>query len=195
MLLRALKIAVPAAVALGLLAASGDGAFAADGIGLTNVAGAAGDCSAPTASGACATLFNGDNLMWPGKQPAVATVTIAYHGHATTTDFGVYLSKFESRSSKSGALCTAADPADRINLAIRQGDSIVYQGTLNELAGAHHDPSSLLPLRGGHQGSGDAGRWADGDASTFTISVGLDISADNSYMSCISTADIAWLAE
>jgi hypothetical protein len=195
MLLSALKIAAPAAIAIALLTAGVQGAFAADGIGLTNVAGAAGDCSTPTANGACATLFKGDDLMWPGKQPATAAATIAYHGHATSNDFGVYLSKFESRSAKSGAACTAADPAARITLTIRQGETVVYQGSLSDFAGAHHDPSSLLPLRGGRDGSGATGRWAQGDSSTFIISVGLDISADNSYMSCVSTADIAWLAE
>lgn len=52
----------------------------------------------------------------------------------------------------------------------------------------------MLPLNGGNDGAGEAGRWLSRDASTFTISVGLDISAENPYMSCASTADLARLA-
>jgi hypothetical protein len=191
---RALKIVAPAAVAVALLAAGVQGAFASDGIGLTNVAGAAGDCTSPVTNSACATLFTGGEPMWPGKQPEKATVTIAYHGHSQSQAFGLYLSKFESRSVKSGPYCTAPDPADKLNLTIRQGTEIVYQGTLSSFARDHHDTLTLLPLRGGHDGSGEVGRWANGDTSTFTISVGLDVSADNPYMTCVSTTDLAWLA-
>ena len=185
---------VPAAVAVALLAAGVQGAFASSGIGLTNVAGAAGDCSTPVTNAACATLFTGAQPMWPGKQPEMATVTIAYHGRSTSQAFGLYLSKFESRSARSGPYCTASDPADKLDLTIRQGTATVFQGTLSELASMHGDPITMLVLSGGHDGAGQAGRWADGDASTFTIAVGLDISADNGYMSCQSTFDLAWLA-
>jgi hypothetical protein len=190
----ALKIVAPAAAAVALLAAGVQGVFASDGVGLTNIAGAAGDCATPVTNAACATLFKGAEPMWPGKQPEAATLNIAYHGHSETQAFGLYLSKFESRSVQSGPSCTAADPADKLNLTIRQGTVTIYQGTLSDFARTHHDPLTILPLSGGHDGAGQAGRWVDGDASVFTISVGLDISADNPYMTCVSTTDLAWLA-
>lgn len=194
MVSRALKIGAPVAIALGLLIHTVTGAFASETVGLTNVSGAAGDCNYSTSNGVCATLFTGAHNMWPGKTPELATVTIGYKG-ATTHAFGVYLSKFESHSARSGAYCTAADPADKMNVVIRQGATIVYSGSLSEFGAAHHDPTSLLTLRGGQSGSGQSGRWISGDSSTFTISVGLDISADNPYMSCVTTADIAWMAQ
>lgn len=194
MVTRALKVLVPAAVAIGLLAHSVTGAFASDAVGMTNVTGAAADCSQPVHDGACATLFKGSEVMWPGKPPEQATVGIKYTGSATHV-FGVYFSKFASRSTLSGAYCTTADPADKMNLVIAQAGRIVYQGTLSQFAAAHHDPSSVLVLNGGRDGAGQPGRWASGDASSFQISVGLDRSADNPYMSCVTTADIAWIGQ
>lgn len=87
----ALKIIVPATAALAVLAAGAQGVFASDGVGLTNIAGTARDCSAPVTHGACASLFDGAEPMWPGKQPEVATVTIAYHGHSGTQAFGLHV--------------------------------------------------------------------------------------------------------
>ena len=36
----------------------------------------------------------------------------------------------------------------------------------------------MRALRGGQDGAGQSGHWVSGDSSTFTVSVGLDISAD-----------------
>lgn len=194
MVSRALKIAAPTVIALGLLVRTMTGAFASETVGISNVAGAAGDCAYATGNGVCATLFTGARNMWPGKAPEQATVTIGYKG-TTTHAFGVYLTRFQSRSPRSGALCQAADPALKMNLVISQGSEVIYSGSLSAFGAAHGDSTTMLELRGGHDGSGESGRWADGDSSNFTISVGLDESADNDYMGCVTTTDIAWLAQ
>ena len=190
----ALKIAAPLVVVAALAVHSFGSAFAAEPIGLTNQSGGIGACSAPTQNSSCATLFQGSAVMWPGKAPEQAHVTIGYHGGSASGIFGVYLPRFESKSARSSSLCTAPDPASKLNLIIVQGQTTIYDGTLAAFAAAHHDPSTVLHLSGGHNGSGAADRWAGGDASDFTLSVGLDISADNPYMGCVSTADIAWFA-
>jgi hypothetical protein len=169
-------------------------AFAAPPIGLTNLAGSAADCTAPAANAVCASLFHGGAPLYPGGPAQTASVTIGYHAGTATSAFGVYLPIFASRASASAPMCSAADPASKLDLLITQGAHTVYQGTLADFALAHHDPASMLHLAGGHDGSGAIDRWANGDQSNFTIAVTLDSTAGNPYMGCVSSADIAWLA-
>ena len=194
MVLAVVKLAAPLLVAGAIALRTLTGFAGTDTIGLTNVSGAAGDCVTATTNARCATLFQGREVMWPGKAPMKANVTITYHGSGTH-GFGVYLSSFASKSARSSSLCQAADPADKMNLKIEQGGNTVYEGTLSAFAALYHDSTAMLHLAGGHNGAGTVDRWAGNDSSDFTLSVGLDLSADNPYMGCVSTADIAWLAE
>ena len=53
----------------------------------------------------------------------------------------------------------------------------------------------MLSLKGGTNGAGAAGVWNQNNASTFTILVNLDATADNSYQGCQSLADFVWFAQ
>ena len=72
---------------------------------------------------------------------------------------------------------------------------LACQGTLSDFAALHSDPSTLLHLADIQAGAGQVDRMAGGDSSLFTLVVGLNISADNEYMGCVSTADITWFAQ
>lgn len=191
----AIKLAVPVLAAAVLAFHQLTSALAAPPIGLTNVAGAAGDCTSPSQSAVCATLFPaGASPLYPGGPAEKAQVTITYRASNATSSFGLYLSKFAARAPQSAAVCSAADPASMLDLTVRQGATTIYQGSLSAFAAAHSGPTSMLHLAGGHDGSGAADRWQNGDSSSFSISVALDRAADNAYMGCASTADIDWMA-
>jgi hypothetical protein len=192
--LAAIKLAAPLFTVALLAIHQLTTAFAAPPIGLTNIAGSAADCTAPAANAVCASLFHGGAPLYPGGPAQTASVTIGYHAGTPTTAFGVYLPRLTSRETTSAPMCSASDPASRLDLVVTQGGHTVYQGTLSDFGLAHHDPASMLRLAGGHDGSGALNRWADGDQSTFAIAVSLDPAADNPYMGCVSSADIAWLA-
>lgn len=193
-MLAALKLAAPLVTAALLGLHQLTSAFAAPAVGLTNVAGSAADCTAPAANAVCASLFHGGTPLYPGGPAQTASLTVGYHAGTTTSNFGVYIPTFASRAATSATVCQAADPASKLDLVITQGSQTVYDGTLSDFAQAHRDPASMLHLAGGHNGAGVLDQWHDGDQSTFTIKVNLDKAADNPYMGCVSSADIAWLA-
>jgi hypothetical protein len=157
----------------------GDGQASDVGVGLTNVSGQAGDCTAPTRLAACARLFDGSGVLFPGGPAVERSVTVTYHGgHAS--GFGLYLDQFTSRDGRSQPGCTTADPADKLDLAVSQDGRLLYQGTLSDFHREHGTAPDALPLHG------DSGR--------FTISVAMERSADNTYMGCVSTTDLVWIA-
>lgn len=185
MLLAAVKLASPLIAALLLFAGSMTNAFGSQQLTMTNVAGAAGDCTTAASGGVCATLFPAGALLAPGRTLS-RQVTIGYHGGAPTHEFGVYATDYVSRAAASAAFCTAADPAAKLNLAISEAGRPLYNGTLAAFAESHSSPETLLMVGGG--------RWTNGETATFDFSVSLDESADNSYMGCVSRAGLAWYA-
>lgn len=168
-------------------------------VAMTNVAGTAvsgSNCSTETTSGTCAVVFNA-TAMKPGAADRTNTVAITYTGTISTSDFRLYASGYQSKGTSSSALCTAANPASKLNLQVKQGTTIVFPtsgsgyGTLDAFATTFTSAASGLQLRGG---AGTAGAWATNDAATFTISVNLDTSADNPYQGCQSVATLTWYA-
>jgi hypothetical protein len=175
---------VAAALALGAVAllhgSFNDGLASEGGIGLTNVSGRAGDCVTPTRQAACATLFDGSASLFPGGPAIERSLTVTWHGngHAASA-FGLYVGNFTSHNGRSAA-CAAADPAARLDLSVSQDGTLLYTGTLSEFARDHGSaPNALL---------------AHGDSGRFSIAVSLDRAADNTYMGCVSTADLVWTA-
>ena len=157
----------------------GDGVAAEAGLGLTNVSGRAGDCTAPTRLAACAPLFDGTESLLPGGPPIARSVTVTWQG-ARPSVFGLYVDRFLSRDPRSQPICTAADPAGKLILRVDQDGTPLYQGTLSDFQRDHGSASDALHLLG------DSGR--------FTISIALDRSADNAYMGCVASADLVWIA-
>ncbi len=185
MIFAALKLASPLLVSLAMLVGSLTSALAGDQLTMTNVTGSSADCTQPASGGVCASLFPAGTQLAPGKTVS-RQVTIGYHGGRVTSEFGVYATDFQTRSARSAAFCTASDPAGKLDLVIRNGEDVLFSGTLAEFAGLHSNPQSLLTVGGG--------QWQKGASATFTFSVTLDISADNPYMGCVSTAGLAWYA-
>ena len=168
-------------------------------VAMTNVAGtvvSGSNCATETTSGQCAAIFNATAIK-PGAPDRTNTVTITYTGTITTSDFRLYASGYQSKGPSSSALCTAADPATKIDLQVKQGATIVYPttgagyGTLAGFAAAYTSSANGLQLKGA---AGTAGAWATNDAATFTISVNLDATADNPYQGCQSAATLNWYA-
>jgi hypothetical protein len=177
-----LKAAPLAVAALALLHGSfPDGLASEGGIGLSNVSGQPGDCVAPTRQAACATLFDGSARLFPGGPAIERSVTVTWHGngHAASA-FNLYLGNFASHDARSQPGCTAPDPAARLDLSVSQDGTLLYEGTLAGFARDHGSALTALPV------NGDGGR--------FSIAVALDRAADNSYMGCVSTADLVWTA-
>lgn len=186
---RALRILAPAAAAAALLVhGAAAQAHAAAPIGLTNAspdAPAPARCAAPARDSVCATLFDGASPLTPGGPAQVRQVRITYAGDRPAHTVGFYVAGFQSRSPRSLPVCTAADPADRLDVTISEGGRSLYDGTLAGLAAAHGDAPGLLAL---------PGRWA-GEGHTYTIAVRLDQAAGNPYLGCASTADFVWFAD
>jgi hypothetical protein len=168
-------------------------------VAMTNVAGtvvSGTNCSTETASGTCAAVFNA-TAMKPGAADRTNTVTITYTGTIATSDFRIFATGYQSKGTSSSALCTAANPATKLNLQVKQGATIVYPtsgtgyGTLDGFATLYTTSSNGLQLKGA---GGTSGVWATNDAATFTINVNLDGSADNPYQGCQSVATLAWYA-
>jgi len=185
MIVASLKLASPLLVSLAMLMGSLTSAFAGDQLTMTNVTGSSADCTRPASGGVCASLFPAGTPLSPGKTVS-RQVTIGYHGGRTTSEFGLYATDFETKSAQSAAFCTATDPATKLDLLVRDGEEVLFSGTLAEFAGLHSNPQSLLTVGGG--------QWKKGTSATFTFSVTLDVSADNPYMGCVSTAGLAWYA-
>jgi hypothetical protein len=168
-------------------------------VAMTNVAGtvvSGTNCSTETTSGTCAAVFNA-TAMKPGAADRTNTVTITYTGTITTSDFRIFATGYQSKGASSSALCTAANPASKLNIQVKQGATIVYPtsgtgyGTLDGFATAYTSSANGLQLKGA---GGTAGVWATNDAQTFTINVNLDGAADNPYQGCQSLATLAWYA-
>lgn len=167
---------------------------------LTNVAtNAIGtDCPSPTASDACATLFQIDaaqpgEMWWNG-------VTVTYLGTGSTTGFHLYARDYVPRAPTSSALCTAVDPGAGIVLELRIGTRTIYplaggDGSLATFASSYDGLTGALDLDGAVLGTGAAGVWRTGDWSTFTIGIGYAPWVDNSYQGCASSIALVWQAE
>jgi hypothetical protein len=176
-----LKVAPLLLAAIAIFHTGFDPGLAADsGVGLTNVSGQAGDCTAPTRLAACATLFDGSGMLFPGGPAVERSLTVTWHGSSHPSAFGLYFDKFTSRDVRSQPGCTTLDPTDKLDLTVTQDGRLLYQGTLSSFHREHGSAPDALPLHG------DSGR--------FTISVAMEQSADNSYMGCVSTTDLVWIA-
>ncbi len=173
-------------------------------VAMTNVAGSVvsgSNCSTATNNGTCATLFSAATTGFTaGAADKTNTVTITYSGSITTSTFGFYAANYSSKAGSSPAVCTASNPASKLNLQVKQGSTIIYPtsgsgyGTLDGYATTYTGTGALLHLKGGTNGSGSADLWATSDASVFTINVNLDSSADNTYQGCQSQLDLVWYA-
>lgn len=181
--------------------ASTANAFTATGgtVAMTNVAGtvvAGANCPTETTSGTCATIFNATALK-PGAADTTNTVTITYTGTLGTSDFRMYATGYQGKTPSSSPLCTAAGPATKLDLQVKQGATIVYPtggsgyGTLDAFATAYTSASNGLQLKGA---AGTAGVWSTNDAATFTFALTLDPAVDNTYQGCQSQATIVWYA-
>lgn len=149
-------------------------------------------CSQSASSQVCGDLFPAAGPMTPGGPALSRTVTLTYSGSAASTEAGLYLQGFQSRTAASALTCTAADPASKLDLTISQGGRTLYQGSLSDFAAAHSDPADRFALAGT---SGRPDSWNPGDKVDASLAVGLDQSAGNEYMGCTSTTDFIWFAE
>jgi hypothetical protein len=128
-----------------------------------------------------APLFTAaDGPLLPGGAPIVHSLTLSA---GSGRQLGLYVQRFLARAASSAPACTAADPADRILVSIKEEGRSVFEGTLAQLASAHSSTSSLLLLP-----RLDAGR------ARVTVSARLDASATSAYMGCASVADLTWYA-
>lgn len=168
--------AAPLALAASALLHGGfnDGLASEGGLGLTDVAGQPGDCATPTRLAACAPLFDGAEILFPGGPAVTRSVTVTWHGNGRPASaFGLYGDHLVTH-------CAGVNPAAKLDLTVSQDGVLLYSGTLAGFAAEHGSAPDALPARG------DSGR--------FTIAVALDGSADNRYMGCSSTADLVWIA-
>jgi hypothetical protein len=168
-------------------------------VAMTNVAGtvvSGSNCATETASGVCATIFNA-TAMKPGAADRSNTVAITYTGTLATSDFRLFAQSYQGRTASSSALCTAASPATKLNLQIKQGPTVVFPisgagyGTLDAFATSYTTAANGLQLKGG---SGTPGAWSTSDGATFTIALNLDATADNTFQGCQSQTSLAWYA-
>jgi hypothetical protein len=125
-------------------------------------------------------LFSAEDRMTPGWVQS-RSVTVSRHG-GPADEVGLYVTSFNPRSPESSHLCTAPDPADRVNLTINTRQETVYEGTLSDFARRHASAESALRLH-----------HVTTEVVTFTV--GLHSSAGNSYMGCRSTANLTWRLE
>ena len=179
-----------------------DNVFGNAQMSMTNVAGtviSGSNCATGTNDGTCATIFDDASTAFvPGDPDKDNTVTITYTGNITSGTFGLYADNYASNGAGSSTLCTALDPATKINLQIEQGSTIIYPvsgsgyGTLADFAATYTGTSALLHLAGGTDGDGDVDVWAPNDSSVFTINVNLDTAANYTYEGCQSQADLVW---
>jgi len=149
-------------------------------------------CSQSASSQVCGNLFAAAGPMAPGGPALSRTVTLTYSGSAASTEAGLYLQGFQSRTAGSAATCTAADPASRLDLTVSEGGQTLYQGTLSDFAAEHSDPAGRLALTGA---AGRPDTFNPGDRVNVTLAIGLDRSAGNEYMGCSSTTNFVWIAE
>jgi hypothetical protein len=173
-------------------------------VSMTNVAGSVisgSNCSTSVISGTCATLFASSNTGFkPGAADVSNTATITYTGSISTSDFRLYGAGYTSKGAGSSSFCTAANPGSKVDLQVVVGGVIIYPtsgsgyGTLDGFATTYTSPASGLQLKGGTNGSGTAGVWANGNSGVYTINLHLDSTADNTYQGCQSQSDLVWYA-
>lgn len=173
-------------------------------VSMTNVAGTAisgSNCSTASISGTCATLFASSNTGFkPGGSDVSNSVTISYTGSITTSDFRLYTASYSSKAAGSGSFCTAANPGSKVDLQVLVGATIIYPtsgsgyGTLDGFATTYTSSANGLQLKGGTNGSGSAGVWANSNSGAYTINMHLDTTADNTYQGCQSQSDLVWYA-
>jgi hypothetical protein len=124
----------------------------------------------------------------PGGAPARTESEVSYQGSSPVA-VRLYLRNFEARSLASLRTCTAANPARRFALVIRSGASLLFSGSLAQLASDAADPHSALQVPAPDGRS----KWRAGQRALVTTTVGLERAADNTYMGCSSHAELAWL--
>lgn len=173
-------------------------------VSMTNVAGtviSGSNCSTASINGTCATLLAASNTGFkPGGADVNNTATITYTGSITTSDFRLYTANYTSKAAGSGSFCTAANPGSKVDFQVVVGGVIIYPtsgsgyGTLDGFATTYTSSATGLQLKGGTNGSGAAGVWANGNAGTYTLNLHLDTTADNTYQGCQSQTDLVWYA-
>lgn len=183
---------------------NGSNVFANGTVSMTNVAGTAiagSNCSTASIAGTCATLFASSNTGFkPGGADVSNSATITYTGSITTSDFRLYAASYTSKAAGSGSFCTAANPGSKVDLQVLVGATVIYPtsgtgyGTLDGFATTYTSSANGLQLKGGTNGSGTAGVWANTNSGAYTINVHLDSTADNTYQGCQSQSDLVWYA-
>ena len=173
-------------------------------LAMRNVAGTAvagSNCSTETASGTCATLFNIQNFA-PGNS-SQNTATITYTGTVTTGDFRLFMANFnEFAPGYNATLCTTSHPGQQVQFQVKQGTAVIYPtagtgfGSLGDFNTSFNTSTTGLRLKpSANADTGSAGAWpAANPAVTFTITLQLDISVDNTNQGCRSSFDLDWYA-
>jgi hypothetical protein len=137
----------------------------------------------------CEIRFTGNHDLYPGGLAARSAVELAYVSHNQAANVQLYVSSFDERSLASTPLCTAYRPAALFDVAIESEKRLLYTGSLDALAQLASTPAEGLsvPAPRGHQ------RWLPGDREQVLLSIGLNRSADNSYMGCSVQVAFGWL--
>ncbi|MGN6406662.1 hypothetical protein [Sinomonas sp.] len=133
-----------------------------------------------TNSATCSTInkYGGDLAMLPGDSTAT-TVTLTNTGSASISAFT--LTPGTCTQSANGSVSgRATDFCSKLQLQIVSGASTVFSGTADTFSSA--PPISLVtPLNAG-------------DSQSYTFTVTLDSSADNTYQGLKASQPITWSA-
>jgi hypothetical protein len=149
-------------------------------------------CTQSASSQVCGSLFGAGAPLVPGGPGTTRTVTLTYSGSAASSAAGLYLQGFQTRTASSASTCTAADPATKLDLTVKENGRTVYQGTLSDFAALHSTSAGRLVLAGA---TGQDDHFNPGDRVAVTLAVALDRSAGNADMGCVSATDFVWFAE
>jgi hypothetical protein len=150
---------------------------------------AVGDRSCSKGAAPCHIRFTGSDNLYPGGPPAQSEIELAYLSHSQPASVRLYVSKFDGRSPLSSPLCTALTPAALFEVAVQGQGQRLFAGSLDTLVRLASAPTEglLVPAPRGHP------HWIPGDREPLRISIGLDPSADNSYMGCSVEVAFGWL--
>jgi hypothetical protein len=130
--------------------------------------------------GSAFSLGAGD--LAPGETRLVHA-EIVYRGVRPARSVGVFAANLSDPALGTSPLCRSSDLSDRLELEITTAaGSLLYRGSVAELARSHGDPSTSVRLAGPI----GVGRWK------VRFAVRLDPTADNSYMGCRASVDINW---
>ncbi len=129
-------------------------------------------------------LFSSGASYLPGAAPEVRTAHVRLDGSGAAAAPGFFVTGYAPRLPASAPSCTATDPGDRFQVTVAEAGTTLFRASLASLAAEH----GTAPTRVG------LGSWRPGQVREFTISVGLDAAAGNSYMGCVLTAGLAWYA-